>query len=115
MWLESQGKLPLPVTTDVASRMLDGAVKLPRQLFGEQGSVVAPHEAVQPAKGGRDLLRIFKELKQAVVNDWSGARPAVVEEDKEFMEKKEKIQDLEQQLSTTSQQVFLSSVIFLLL
>eukprot|EP00268_Persea_americana_P051534 TRINITY_DN5701_c1_g1_i4.p1 TRINITY_DN5701_c1_g1~~TRINITY_DN5701_c1_g1_i4.p1 ORF type:complete len:584 (+),score=121.85 TRINITY_DN5701_c1_g1_i4:277-2028(+) len=104
VFLQVQGKLPLPVTTDVASRMLDGAVKLPRQLFGEQGSVVAPHEAVQPAKGGRDLLRIFKELKQSVVNDWSGARPAVVEEDKVFMEKKEKIQDLEQQLSTTSQQ-----------
>lgn len=106
VFLQVQGKLPLPATTDVASRMLDGAVKLPRQLFGEQGSVIAPHEAVQPAKGGRDLLRIFKELKQSVVNDWSGAKPAVVEEDKEFLEKKEKIQDLEQQLSTTSQQVF---------
>ncbi|XP_010257017.1 PREDICTED: sorting nexin 2A-like [Nelumbo nucifera] len=104
VFLQVQGKLPLPTTTDVASRMLDGAVKLPKQLFGESASVVAPHEVVQPAKGGRDLLRIFKELKQSVANDWGGTKPPVVEEDKEFLEKKEKLQDLEQQLSNASQQ-----------
>ncbi|OVA07834.1 Phox homologous domain [Macleaya cordata] len=104
VFLQVQGKLPLPTTTDVASRMLDGAVKLPKQLFGESVSVVAPHEVVQPAKGGRDLLRIFKELKQSVTNDWAGWKPAVVEEDKEFLEKKEKLQDLEQQLTNASQQ-----------
>ncbi|KAL5720907.1 Sorting nexin 2A [Ranunculus cassubicifolius] len=104
VFLQSQGRLPLPTTTDVASRMLDGAVKLPKQLFGESTSVVAPHEVVQPAKGGRDLLRIFKELKQSVANDWGGSKPQLVEEDKEFLEKKEKLQDLEQQLSNASQQ-----------
>ncbi|KAJ4978084.1 hypothetical protein NE237_008864 [Protea cynaroides] len=104
VFLQVQGKLPLPTTTDVASRMLDGAVNLPKQLFGEFGNVVAPHEVVQPAKGGRDLLRIFKELKQSVTNDWVGSKPSVVEEDKEFLEKKEKLQDLEQQLSNASQQ-----------
>lgn len=105
VFLQVPGKLPLPATTDVASRMLDGAVKLPRQLFGEPGSIVVPpHEVVQPAKGGRDLLRIFKELKQSVVNDWGSVRPAVVEEDKEFLEKKDKMQDLEHQLSNVSQQ-----------
>lgn len=99
VFLQEQGKLPLPATTDVASRMLDGAAKLPWQLFGESASVLAPHEAVQPAKGGWDLLRIFKELKQSVANDWGGAKPPVVEEDKEFLEKKEKLHDLEQQLN----------------
>nr|CAD1828849.1 unnamed protein product [Ananas comosus var. bracteatus] len=55
-------------------------------------------------EGGRDLLRIFKELKQSVAYDWGGVKPLVVEEDKEFLERKEKILDLEQQLTTTSQQ-----------
>ncbi|KAI3854568.1 hypothetical protein MKW92_023965 [Papaver armeniacum] len=104
VFLQCQGKLPLPTTTDVASRMLDGAVNLPKQLFGESVSVVAPHEVVQPAKGGRDLLRIFKEFKQSVSSDWGGFKPLVAEEDKEFIEKKEKLQDLETQLTSASQQ-----------
>ncbi|XP_077213375.1 sorting nexin 2A-like [Tasmannia lanceolata] len=104
VFLQVQGKLPLMPTTDVASRMFDGVVKLPRQLFGDSGRAVDPYEVVQPAKGGRDLLRIFKELKQSVANDWGGSKPAVVEEDKEFLEKKEKLHDLEQQLSNASQQ-----------
>lgn len=103
VFLQVQGKLPLPTSTDVASRMLDGAVKLPKQLLSE--SVVAPHEVVQPAKGGRDLLRLFKELKQSVANDWGGSKPPAVEEDKEFLEKKERMHDMEQQLSNASQQV----------
>ncbi|KAJ0020445.1 hypothetical protein Pint_32450 [Pistacia integerrima] len=104
LFLQVQGKLPLPTSTDVASRMLDGAVKLPKQLFGESTAVVAPHEVVQPAKGGRDLLRLFKELKQSVANDWGGSKPPVAEEDKEFLENKERMNDLEQQLSNASQQ-----------
>ncbi|XVE58958.1 hypothetical protein DITRI_Ditri05aG0004900 [Diplodiscus trichospermus] len=104
VFLQVEGRLPLPTSTDVASRMLDGAVKLPKQLFGESTTVVEPHEVVQPAKGGRDLLRLFKELRQSVANDWGGSKPPVVEEDKVFMEKKEWIHDLEQQLSNASQQ-----------
>lgn len=105
VFLQVQGKLPLPRTTDVASRMLDGAVKLPWQLFGEStGGAVDISEVVQPAKGGRDLLRIFKELKQSVTNDWGGAKPSLVEEDKEFLEKKDKMLDFEQQISNVSQQ-----------
>ncbi|XP_065880750.1 sorting nexin 2B-like [Euphorbia lathyris] len=103
VFLQVQGKLPLPTSTDVASRMLDGAVKLPKQLFGESVAV-APQEVVQPAKGGRDLLRLFKELKQSVANDWGGSRPPVAEEDKEFLENKDRMHDLEQQLSNASQQ-----------
>ncbi|CAN8301324.1 unnamed protein product [Cochlearia groenlandica] len=107
VFLQVQGKLPLPMSTDVASRMLDGAVNLPKQLFGEGGgasSVVSVNEVVQPARGGRDLMRLFKELRQSVSNDWGGAKPPVVEEDKEFLEKKEKMHDLELQIINASQQ-----------
>ncbi|KAI3892967.1 hypothetical protein MKW92_006555 [Papaver armeniacum] len=104
VFLQVQGKLPLLTSTDVASRMLDGAVNLPRQLFSDTTPVVAPNEVSQPAKGGRDLLRMFKELKQSVTNDWGGSKPPVVEEDKEFLEKKEKLRDFEQQLSNVSMQ-----------
>ncbi|KAJ4779210.1 sorting nexin [Rhynchospora pubera] len=101
VFLQAEGRLPLPTTTDVASRMLDGAVRLPRQLSG--ADVTGPEEVVQPAKGGRDLLRIFKELKQTVTNEWVGSRPAVVEEDREFLDRKDKMQDLELQLTTSSE------------
>lgn len=105
LFLQFQGKLPLTPTTDMASRMLDGAVKLPRQLFGEASTVIAPQDVSQPAKQGRDLVRMFKELKQSVTNDWSSSKPAVFEEDKTFMEKKESLLDLERHLSDASQQV----------
>nr|GEU75892.1 sorting nexin 2A-like [Tanacetum cinerariifolium] len=106
VFLQVQGKLPLVKTTDVASRMLDGAVKLPKQLFGESvvSAAVDPSEVVQPAKGGRDLLRMFKELRQSVTNDWGGAKPLVVEEDKEFLDKRKKLQDFETELTNVSQQ-----------
>ncbi|XP_074359750.1 sorting nexin 2A-like [Apium graveolens] len=105
----SNGKLPLVRTTDVASRMLDGAVKLPWQLFGReslQGSALDVNEVALPAKGGRDLLRIFKELKQSVTNDWAAVKPPVVEEDKEFFKRKGKLQDFENQIGIASQQVY---------
>ncbi|KAL0916217.1 hypothetical protein M5K25_013710 [Dendrobium thyrsiflorum] len=108
VFLQAAGKFPLPATTDMASRVLDGAVRLPKQFFssGEAGSgyVAAPQDVVQPAKGGRDLLRMFKELKQSVANDWGGAKPSVVEEDKTYLERKERVLELEQHLSTASQQ-----------
>ncbi|KAK1264570.1 Sorting nexin 2B [Acorus gramineus] len=112
LFLTAQGKLPLPTTTDVASRVLDGAARLPKQIFGGGNgaaaaagdSWLAPQEVTQPAKGGRDLMRMFKELRQSVANDWGGGRPPVAEEDKEFLERKERMQDLEAQLSNASQQ-----------
>ena len=67
--------------------------------------MITPQEAVQPAKGGRDLLRMFKELKQSVTNEWTSAKPSIMEEDKEFMERKETLHELERQLSNASQQV----------
>lgn len=105
VFLQVEGKLPLLASADVASRMLDGAVKLPKQLFGgEGGGGVSVVEVAQPARGGRDLLRLFKELRQSVSNDWGGSKPAVVEEDKEFLEKKEKMLDLEREIVNASQQ-----------
>lgn len=106
VFLQVQGKLPLVRSTDVASRMLDGAVNLPKQLIGDYSgrSVIGVQDVVQPAKGGRDLLRIFKELKQSVSNDWGGAKPPVEEEDKEFLEQKERLRYLEQQIVNASQQ-----------
>ncbi|KAI3458487.1 hypothetical protein Pfo_015150 [Paulownia fortunei] len=107
VFLEDSGKMPLMRMTDVASRMLDGAVRLPKQLLGGEsvgGGAADMSEMMQPAKGGRDLLRIFKELKQSMVNDWGGAKPPLVEEDKEFLDRKEKLQDFEEQLSSVSQQ-----------
>ncbi|KAK3135850.1 hypothetical protein QOZ80_5BG0424270 [Eleusine coracana subsp. coracana] len=103
VFLQAEGKMPLPGSTDVASRMLDGAARLPRQLLGEE-TVAAPQDVVQPAKGGRDLLRLFKELKQSMVTDWAGVKPPLVEEDREFLEKKQKLQEWEQQLTSASQQ-----------
>ncbi|KAL2549813.1 Sorting nexin 2B [Forsythia ovata] len=107
VFLTVSGKVPLARTTDVASRMLDGAVRLPKQLLGGEsavGGAAEVSEVAQPAKGGRDLLRIFRELRQSVVNDWGATKPPFIEEDKEFLEKKEKLQDFEQQISNVSQQ-----------
>ncbi|MCL7032735.1 hypothetical protein MKW94_010062 [Papaver nudicaule] len=63
------------MSTDVASNMLDGAENLPRQLFSESTPVVAANEIGQPAKGGRDFFRTFKEWKQQITNDWGGSKP----------------------------------------
>lgn len=112
VFLEVKGKLPLVKSTDVASRMLDGAVKLPMQLFGgEAVGAVDVKEVAQPAKGGRDLWRIFKEMKQSVAIDWGGTKPLVIEEDKGFLERKEKLASFEQQLSNVSQQVYIYVVL----
>jgi hypothetical protein len=108
VFLQTEGKMPLPGSTDVASRMLDGAARLPRQLIAGEEAVTAPQDVVQPAKGGRDLLRIFKELKQSVVTDWGGVKPPLVEEDRDFLEKKGKLQEWEQHLTSASQQVISS-------
>ncbi|EYU43444.1 hypothetical protein ABFS82_06G142300 [Erythranthe guttata] len=91
-FLESSSKISLYNRTSDAnmasSRTLDGDVS----------------DAMQPAKGGMDLLRMFKELKQSVANDWGGVKPPLVEDDKGFLERKEKLQDYEQQLVNVSQQ-----------
>ncbi|CAH8295804.1 unnamed protein product [Eruca vesicaria subsp. sativa] len=89
IFLQVEGKLPLKMGTDVPGE------------GGGGGSVV---EVAQPVRGGRDLFRVFKELRQTVSNDWGGAKPGVVEEDKEFLERKEKMHDLEKEIINASQQ-----------
>lgn len=97
VFLQAKGNLPLAKTTTVASRVVDGAVKLPNQLFGNG-------EPIESAKGGGDLLKIFKELRQSVTYGWGATKPPLVEEDKEFMEKKMKLQEFELALGNVSLQ-----------
>ncbi|KAL2508162.1 Sorting nexin 2B [Forsythia ovata] len=103
-FLTVEGRMPLSARTDGVSKVLDGVARLPKQLLGESGSVIDSQGVVEPAKGRRDLLRLFKDLKQTVVHDWGGSRSPVEEEDKEFLEKKEKLHDLERQLTNASKQ-----------
>ena len=60
------------------------------------------------AKAGRDLFGMFKGLKQTVVNGLVATKPPPVEQetDTEFLAHKARFEDLQQQLTTTSQQVF---------
>ncbi|KAI0531174.1 hypothetical protein KFK09_000727 [Dendrobium nobile] len=103
VFLLEPGNLPLALTRDMASRVLDGALRLPKQLFGDgSNGWVAPQESVIPARGGRYLARMFKELRQSVRNDLVGAKPLVVEEEKAFLEWKGKIQDFALQLNASS-------------
>lgn len=104
LFLQVQGRLPLPTTTDMISRMSDGAVKLPQQLFGAKGSALITSRDVQPEKGGRVLRRMFKELRQYMTHDWGEPKSRVVEEDKEFLERKNKLRVLEHCLSRASKQ-----------
>ncbi|KAL2486238.1 Sorting nexin 2B [Abeliophyllum distichum] len=104
-FLTVEGRMPLSARTDGVSMVLDGVVRLPKQLLGESRSVIDSQGVVEPAKGRRrDLLRLFKELRQTVVHDWGGSRSPVEEEDKEFLEKKEKLHELERQLTNASKQ-----------
>ncbi|CAN6350705.1 unnamed protein product [Urochloa humidicola] len=58
------------------------------------------------AKAGRDLFGMFKGLKQTVVNGLVATKPPPVEQetDTEFLAHKARFEDLQQQLTTTSQQ-----------
>lgn len=71
----------------------------------KQPSSIAAAAASAEGGTGRDLMRMFKELRQSVVNDWGRVKPLVVEEDKEFLERKEWLLEFEKQLSNLSQQV----------
>ncbi|KAL6620408.1 hypothetical protein ACP70R_035547 [Stipagrostis hirtigluma subsp. patula] len=57
-------------------------------------------------KAGRDLFGMFKDLKHTVVNGLVATKPPPVEQetDTEFLAHKAKLEDLQQQLTTTSQQ-----------
>lgn len=75
----------------------------------EEAAVVAREESEVAAQGawvgGRDLFRVLREFRQSVVNDWGRVKPMVVEEDKEFLERKEWWVEFEQHLSNLSLQV----------
>ncbi|KAL8129862.1 hypothetical protein V2J09_019017 [Rumex salicifolius] len=104
VFLQIPGKLPLHAGTDAASRVITGAIMLPKQLLGGSRSVVLPHEVKHSAIGGRNLLRLFKEMKQSVANEWGNSRHTVMEEDKEYLDMKEKICGFESSLVNASKQ-----------
>ncbi|GAB2286066.1 hypothetical protein Dimus_020490 [Dionaea muscipula] len=104
VFLQVPGKLPLAPATNVASMVFDGVVNLPKQMLGDSGSALAPHNVVQPGKGGRDLLRLFKELRQSLTNDLGSSSPPVIKEDMDFLEQKEKLQKFELHLTDASKQ-----------
>ncbi|KAJ0235281.1 Phox homologous domain-containing protein [Hirschfeldia incana] len=83
---------------------VEGKLALQMRAADVEASRVLDEVAQQPGRSGRDLFRLFKELRQTVSNDWGGAKPAVVEEDKEFLERKEKMRDLEKEIVNASQQ-----------
>ncbi|KAG8054907.1 hypothetical protein GUJ93_ZPchr0001g31036 [Zizania palustris] len=60
-----------------------------------------------PAKAGRDFFGMFKDLRQTVANGWVAVRPPPVEEeiDTKFLAHKAKLEDFEQHIAATSQQV----------
>lgn len=96
IFLRETGMEPLSLTTVMASRMLDG---------DRSNGWVTPQESLLPARGGWDLVRMFKELRQSVRNDLIGAKPLAVEEDKAFLERKSKIEDFALQLNASSDKV----------
>lgn len=50
----------------VIDNRIDGAVKLPWQLFGEENDTCIAQDVTQLAKEGMDMVRIFKELKKSI-------------------------------------------------
>jgi hypothetical protein len=70
-------------------------------------TTIAGTTPTTPAKGGRDFFGMFKDLKQTVTNGLMAVRPPPVEEetDAKFIAHKARLEELEQQLAATSQQV----------
>ncbi|KAK1283389.1 Sorting nexin 2B [Acorus calamus] len=88
LFLTAEGRLPPPIGVDVASRVIDGVAWLPRQIFGGGGAAAADSWVAR---------------EEEVANEWGGGKLPVAEEEKEFLERKERIRDLEAQLSNASQ------------
>lgn len=107
VFLQVQGKLPLLPTAPVTSRMLDGATKLSKQLLGDNSvASFQPQDVVQPAKSRWDFMRIIKEMNQAVSN----SPPTYDEDDAHFLQNKDRMLNLQNQLTNASKQVCDSSL-----
>ena len=72
----------------------------------QTGPAEGPKRAAAAAEGG-GVVRMLKELRQSVANDWGRVKPLVVEEDKGFLERKEWLVEFENHLSDLSLQVCL--------
>lgn len=101
IFLETEGHLPFPPATAMASRIFgsaDGGASLAESVRGGVGDGAK--------SGGRDFFRMFKEMRQSVANEWTRGSPGVGgEEIREFLEKKEKVGEIEKHLAEASSQV----------
>mmetsp|Transcript_7789 Transcript_7789/g.14719 ORF Transcript_7789/g.14719 Transcript_7789/m.14719 type:complete len:651 (-) Transcript_7789:276-2228(-) len=67
-FLESEaGFSTCPTVRDSEGSYMSSAARLPKQMFGHEPAVPNLAEVSQPTRASRDFLRVFKELKQAVV------------------------------------------------
>ncbi|WVZ68327.1 hypothetical protein U9M48_017283 [Paspalum notatum var. saurae] len=64
---------------------------------------VAAAAPATPAKSGRDLFGVFKDLRQTVMNGWVAPPPVEEEIDTKYLAHKAKLEDLEQHLAAASQ------------
>jgi hypothetical protein len=94
-FLQSDVMLSSTTIPDRASKMIDG----------ERRAIMAPQDVVQSGKTSRDIVHIFKGLRQSVSNEWAGVKHSINEEEKEFLEKKKKLEILEHCLGDASKQV----------
>ncbi|XP_071734116.1 sorting nexin 2B-like [Rutidosis leptorrhynchoides] len=85
VFLQVQGKLPF-VTRDNAV------------------VVSGSGDVMNEAKEGRNMVRMFKELRQSVTYGWGATKPPLVEEDFEFLKKRKKLQGFEVQLNNVALQ-----------
>nr|XP_043622416.1 sorting nexin 2B-like isoform X2 [Erigeron canadensis] len=100
VFLTVNGKLPLLGSESVTARMIDGASRLSRQLVGSGGGSVGfrlPQDVVEKSRW--DFFRIFKES-----SDWGGTGSSLYEQDSEFLKSKERLLNLEKQLTDASKQ-----------
>lgn len=82
---------------------LEGAARLPKQLFGKEG-VPQPAEVTQPAKKSNDFMRMMREGVQGIKNDWNAILD-MPEDEKDLRYQTKLLETMWDQLSETSRVV----------
>eukprot|EP00899_Mesostigma_viride_P000875 jgi/Mesvir1/10789/Mv13844-RA.1 len=106
-FLESEGDLASPsiaAAPSFASRMLDGASRLPKQLFGADAARSSgAYTPESQQKSGVGIFRMFKELTQSIASELgAGTKVTVQETDEDFIARRNKAGALEKQLAEAS-------------
>lgn len=83
--------------------LLEGAAKLPKQIFGKEG-VPQPTEVAQPTKKSNDLMRMMREGVQGIKNEWSAALD-MPEEEQQLRYQTKLLETMWDQLSDSSRVV----------